>query len=251
MKMRESPTYCRTGFTTPGDAQPCRCSLICTNSSTPNSAKRTFIRYGGKIVPSSVPDVTARTLIHGGSITIDPGANGTGVTAASAPSTTSLTPCSTGASGQSRTGFLPRFCCVSRARHAASPESWGSIAAPAIGGAGGCAMPPCPMRCTANWRGRWKPMTSTILPGNKGQAQGGGKKAVGRRPTWPAEETRARSGPLRQRPARDHRLGQSSGSGRHPSDQRFHGADRPEGRGHRDARGQSALHRLGEQLSGV
>ena len=46
-------------------------------------------------------------------------------------------------------------------------------------------------------------------------------------------------------------MGQSSGSGRHPSDQRFHGADRPEGRGHRDARGQSALHRLGEQLSGV
>ena len=35
MNMCESPTQCRTDFVTPGDSQPCRCSRICTNSSTP------------------------------------------------------------------------------------------------------------------------------------------------------------------------------------------------------------------------
>ena len=30
-----APIRCRTSFTTPGDAQPCRRSRICTNSSTP------------------------------------------------------------------------------------------------------------------------------------------------------------------------------------------------------------------------
>ena len=33
-------------------------------------------------------------------------------------------------------------------------ESWVSMAGPATAGAGGCAMLPCPMRCTANWKAR-------------------------------------------------------------------------------------------------
>ena len=39
---------------TPGDAQPCRCSPMFTTSSTPNSAKRTSVYSGGKIVRSHV-----------------------------------------------------------------------------------------------------------------------------------------------------------------------------------------------------
>ena len=45
-------------------------------------------------------------------------------------------------------------------------------------------------------------------------------------------------------------VGQPQGSSRATGDQRFHGADGPEGSGHGGPSGQSALHRLGEQLSG-
>ena len=59
--------------------------------------------------------------------------------------------------------------------------SWASISGPAIAGAGGCAMPPCPMRCTANWRARWKRMTSITPPATRGKRKQGGKKSLGRR----------------------------------------------------------------------
>ena len=55
-----------------------------------------------------------------------PGANATGVTAASAPSTISPTPCSIRASGRSRSGCWRPFCCVSPARRDALPGRWGS-----------------------------------------------------------------------------------------------------------------------------
>ena len=47
--------------------------------------------------------------LMGARTTIGPGSNGTGVTAASAPSTISLTPCSTGASGQVLHWILATF----------------------------------------------------------------------------------------------------------------------------------------------
>ena len=47
--------------------------------------------------------------------------------------------------------------------------------------------------------------------GHKGQAKQGGKKSLGRTPTGAPQEARARAGPLRQRPARHYRLGQSPG----------------------------------------
>jgi hypothetical protein len=46
---------------------------------------------------------------------------------------------------------------------------------------GGCAMPPYPMRCLANWQGGWTPMTSPTLPATRGK-----RKAVARS-RWGAE----------------------------------------------------------------
>ena len=209
------------------------------------------IHCGGKIVPSNVPGARARTSIRGGSTTTDPGANATGATAASAPSTTSPIPCSTRASGRCRTGFWRPFCSVCRVRRGALPGSWGSIAARAIAGAGGCAMRPCPMRWIASWRARWKRMTSITPPATRAKPHRAGKKPLGRRAAWAPQEARARPGALRQRSAGDHRLGQSPGGGRHPGDPRFHGEDGAEGGRHRGPSGQSALYRLGQQLPGV
>src|SRR5262249_31972173 len=50
------------------------------------------------------------------------------------------------ASGHSRPS-----CCVCRVRPGASREHWVSMSARAIGGAGGCTMPRCPMRRSARW----------------------------------------------------------------------------------------------------
>ena len=74
-------TQCSTRFTTPGDSQPCRYSPICTNSLTPNSAKPTSIRFGGKIVRCNVLAARATTLDTGARTNIDPGANATGAIA--------------------------------------------------------------------------------------------------------------------------------------------------------------------------
>jgi hypothetical protein len=146
MNMGESPTQCRTGFTIPGDSQPCRCSRTYTNSSMPNSAKPTSIHYGGKIVCSNVLGARATTLAAGARTNTDPGANATGAIAASAPSTTSPIPCDTRASGRWGTGFSRPSCCACRVHLVASPENWASISAPAIAGAGGCAMRLSPTR---------------------------------------------------------------------------------------------------------
>ena len=55
--------------------------------------------------------------------------------------------------GHCRTGYSPPFCFASPVRHSALPESEGSISGPALAGAGGCAMPPCPLRCPRQLEG--------------------------------------------------------------------------------------------------
>jgi len=87
--------------------------------------------------------------------------------------------------------------------------------------------------------------------GQKGQAHHGGKKSLGSPRAWSPQETRAWSGPLCQRSAGDHRVGQSPGSCRHAGDPRFHREDRAEVCGPRRPHGQSAVDGLGQQLSGT
>ena len=84
--------------------------------------------------------------------------------------------------------------------------------------------------------------------GHKGQAQQGGKKALRRC----ARGRRKKREPGRGHydgSARDHCLGQSPGGRGHPGDAGFHRQNGAEGSRPRGARGQSALHGLGEQLS--
>ena len=198
---------------------------------------------------SPVPESRRRSL---GEVPLSPRvSNATGVMAASAPSMISPIPCSTRASGRWRTGFSPPSCCASRVRLGVSPESWGSIAARAIAGAGGCAMRPSPMRSIASWRAPWKRMTSITPLARRAKRKQGGKKALGRR---------ARGRRKKREPGRGHydkdrpaiiAWVSRQGACRHPSDQRFHGEDGAESGRHRGARGQSALHGLGQQLSGA
>ena len=56
------------------------------------------------------------------------------------------------------------------------------MSARAIAGAGGCAMPPCPMRWSGSWKGRSKPMTSITPPATRDKPRQGGKKSLGRTP---------------------------------------------------------------------
>jgi transposase-like protein len=88
------------------------------------------------------------------------------------------------------------------------------------------------------------------IAGNKGQAKQGGSKPLGRRPRCRRKKCEARPGALRQRPARDHRLGEPARDCCGPCGQGFHRQDGTESRRHRSPSGQSALYRLGEQLSG-
>jgi hypothetical protein len=148
---------------------------MCTTSLTPNSAKPTSVRCGGKTVRCNVRAARATTLAAEARTSIALAANAPGVMAASAPSTTSPRPCSTRASGHCRTGFSRRFCSVSPARHGALPGKWGSTSGRAIAGAGGYAMPRCPTRCIANWKGRWKPMISITPPATRGKQKGAGR----------------------------------------------------------------------------
>ena len=69
------------------------------------------------------------------------------------------------------------FCLACSSRRIAREGA--SMAGPAIAGAGGYAMPPCPMRGTANWQGRWKPMTSTTRPATRGKRNGVGRSHWG------------------------------------------------------------------------
>jgi hypothetical protein len=139
---------------------------MCTNSSTPNSAKPPSIHSGGKTVRCNVLGVRATTLDAGAHTNIDPDANAPGAIAASAPSTTLPIPCCTRASGRWRTGYVPPFCCASPVPLGALPGKWASMSVPAIAGAGGCAMPPCPMRWTTNWRGLWKVLSQICIGGD-------------------------------------------------------------------------------------
>jgi hypothetical protein len=107
------------------------------------------------------------------------GANATGATAASVPSTTSLIPCCTRASGRWCTGYSPPFCCALPAHPGALRGRWGSISAPVIGGAGGCAMRLCPMRWSVNWQGPSKRMTSTTPRARRGKPSRVGRRRWG------------------------------------------------------------------------
>ena len=134
---------------------------------------------------SPVPEPGRRSV--GDSTTTAPGANATGATAASAPSTTSPIPCSTRAGGRWRTGFWPPSCCACRVRRGALPESWGSIAGRAIAGAGGCGIRPSPTRTDRQLEGTVEADDLYHTAGRKGQAQAGrarrrwGADARGRR----------------------------------------------------------------------
>jgi hypothetical protein len=146
-----------------------------TNSSRPTSAKPISIRSGGKTGRCNVLAARATILAAGAHTSIALDAHATGAIAASAPSMTSRIPSCTRASGRWPTGYLPPSCFVLHARLGALPGNEVSISARAIAGAGGCAMPRCPMRWAANWLGRSKPMTSTTLPATRGK-----RKAVAR-----------------------------------------------------------------------
>jgi hypothetical protein len=106
----------QSGCSDPGDALPCRCAPLSTNSSAPNNVKPTSMPCGGKIAHRTVPGPTAMRSILGAITTTDRGANATGAMAASAPATTSPIPCCTRASGRYRPGCLPPFWCASPVR---------------------------------------------------------------------------------------------------------------------------------------
>ena len=84
--------------------------------------------------------------------------------------------CSTRAGGRSHTGFWPPSCCACRVRRGALPGSWGSIAGPAIAGAGGCARPAVSYETDRQLAGTVEADDLYHTAGQKGQAQGGGKK---------------------------------------------------------------------------
>lgn len=60
-----------------------------------------------------------------------------------------------------------------------------SISAPALGGAGGCAIVPSPTQSVAGWRARWKRMTSITRRGTRAKPH-----TAGRRP-WDADRVAA------------------------------------------------------------
>ena len=151
------------------------CSPISTNSSMSTPATPISIHCGGKIARSSVPGARATTSVPGAPTTTDRIANATGATAVGAPSMTSRTRCWPRASGRCRTGFSRPFCCACRVHLVASRRSWASISAPAIAGAGGCAMRPCPTRWIANWGARSKRMNSITPPARRAKHNTAGK----------------------------------------------------------------------------
>ncbi len=53
------------------------------------------------------------------------------------------------------------------------------MSAPAIVGAGGCAMPPCPMRCVGNWKVLWKRMNCITLLATKAKHHKAGRSRWG------------------------------------------------------------------------
>jgi hypothetical protein len=135
--------------------------------------------------PLQCPRCQSQDIDPWGTYTIAPDANATGVTAASAPSTTSPRPCSTGASGRCRTGFWRRFSSVCHVRRGVLPVSWASMAGPVIAGAGGSGMPPSPTKPIVNWRAQWKRMTSITRRG-QGPSHTRREEGVGAPASWSA-----------------------------------------------------------------
>src|SRR4030095_14579488 len=75
IKSCASLRHFRTYLVTKGDAQPCPCSPISTNSSTRTHATPLAIRSDGKIAPCKVPGATVTTSSRGGRTPTDRGAN--------------------------------------------------------------------------------------------------------------------------------------------------------------------------------
>ena len=129
--------------------------------------------------PLQCPRCQSHYVGQWGTYQYRPGANATGAITASAPSTTSPRPYCIGARDRCHTGFLPPFCCAVPVRRGASRENWVSMSARAIAGAGGGAMPLCPLRGIASWKAPLKPMTSTrpratrAKPSTEGQSPWG------------------------------------------------------------------------------
>ena len=125
--------------------------------------------------PLQCPQCQSQESIPWGSTTTAPAANAPGVTAASAPSTTSPRPACTGARGRCRTGYSPPSCCAYRARRDGLLGSEGAIPGRALAGVGGCGIRPCPTKPIASWRAPWKRMTSTTSLGTKAKPSRAGQ----------------------------------------------------------------------------
>jgi hypothetical protein len=154
----------------------------------PNNATAPSIRCAGQSVHANVRGARATTLDAGARTMTGQDADALGATAVGVPSTTSPTHCWPKASGRWSTGCSPPSWCASRVPRGASPENWASIALRAPAGAGGCALRPCPLRCSARWRARSQPMRSLRGPATRDK-----RHMVGRRREDAARVVAARS----------------------------------------------------------
>ena len=88
------------------------------------------------------------------------------------------------------TGCWPPFCCACRfCCGDGLPESWGSIAGPAIAGAGGYAIVPCPTKPSAGWQGTVEADDLYHAAGGKGPSARRWQEVVRAPRAWPSEET--------------------------------------------------------------
>jgi hypothetical protein len=220
MQMCESSTHRRTAFTTPGDSHPCQCSRTSTNSSP---GAPTMIGQGCPV---------------------------SGARAVGAPSLISRTRCGPRPRARRPTGAWPPFSCGCRAPRVVWPESGACLSRPALEGAGGGGMPPCPPRCRANRRARSKPRHSLTPRVRRDTRHRAGRKRRDAEPVVGARSASRAGGMTTQT---DRRLGPGAvargrSSSRRPA---IAPSRRGEGGPYRRASGPSSLHRLGQELSGL
>lgn len=98
---------------------------------------------------------------------------------ASGPATPAPRPGCSGASTHERRGCSRPCCAVLPGHRGVSPASWASLAGPAPAGAGGCARLPGPLRCSANWKARLKPMRCPRPQAPRAKRHGVGRKPWG------------------------------------------------------------------------
>ena len=122
--------------------------------------------------PLQCPRCQSHTIGRWAGINTASDANASGAIAASVPSTTLPIPCCTRASGRWRAGYLRPFCGASPARPGVLYGRRGAIAGRALAGAGGCAIQPCPMRCSARWRAWLKRVNSSTRLARRAKPSG-------------------------------------------------------------------------------